>query len=180
MTDTVLLVIDAQQSFYERGYHETPETPAFENALSTLVAGCQAKGIPVVDVFHVDGEGAFALESGLVVRLPFLEHEPVASFRKKVHNALTGSGLQQWLEQNAVKHVIISGLRTEQCCETTARVASDFGYRVTYVTEATLTFPITHDGITLSVADLRHRTESVLIDRFADIRTVEGCLQELA
>lgn len=180
MTDTVLLVIDAQQSFYERGYHETPETPAFEHALSTLVAGCQAKGIPVVDVFHVDGEGAFALESGLVVRLPFLEHEPVASFRKKVHNALTGSGLQQWLEQNAVKHVIISGLRTEQCCETTARVASDFGYRVTYVTEATLTFPITHDGITLSVADLRHRTESVLIDRFADIRTVEGCLQELA
>ena len=90
------------------------------------------------------------------------------------------SGLQQWLEQNDVKHVIISGLRTEQCCETTARVASDFGYRVTYVTEATLTFPITHDGITLSIADLRHRTESVLIHRFADIRTAEGCLQELA
>ncbi|HBT12268.1 MAG TPA: hydrolase, partial [Erwinia persicina] len=41
MTDTVLLVIDAQQSFYERGYRETPETPAFEKALSTLVAGCQ-------------------------------------------------------------------------------------------------------------------------------------------
>lgn len=180
MTDTVLLVIDAQQSFYERGYNEAPETPAFEKALNTLVAGCQAKGIPVVDVFHVESEGAFAPESGLVVRLPFLDHEPVASFRKKVHNALTESGLQQWLEQNAVKHVIITGLRSEQCCETTARVASDFGYHVTYVTEATLTFPITHDGITLSIADLRHRTESVLINRFADIRTVEGLLQELA
>lgn len=178
MTDTVLLVIDAQQSFYERGYKQAPETPAFEQALSALVAGCQAKGIPVVDVFHVESEGAFAPESGLVERLPFLSHEPVASFRKKVHNALTESGLQQWLEQNAVKHVIITGLRTEQCCETTARLASDFGYRVTFVTEATLTFPITHAGVTLSIDDLRHRTESVLINRFADIRSVKDCLQE--
>lgn len=180
MTDTVLLVIDAQQSFYHRGYHDAAETPAFESALSALVAGCEARGIPVVDVFHVENEGAFSLESGLVERLPFLTHQPVARFHKKVHNALTESGLQQWLEQHQVKHVIVTGLRSEQCCETTARVASDFGYRVTYVTEATLTFPITHDGITLSIADLRHRTESVLINRFADIRTVEGFLQEQA
>lgn len=180
MTDTVLLVIDAQQSFYHRGYQEAAETPAFEQALSTLIAGCQAKGIPVVDVFHVEDDGPFSLDSGLVTRLPFITHEATVSVQKRIHNALTDSGLMTWLVQNQVKHVIISGLRTEQCCETTARVASDFGYRVTFVTEATLTFPITHDGITLSIADLRHRTESVLINRFAQIRTVEGCLQELA
>ncbi|KQN53832.1 MULTISPECIES: isochorismatase family protein [unclassified Erwinia] len=179
MTDTVLLVIDAQQSFYHRGYRETPETPAFEQALSALVAGCQQRGIAVVDVLHEDDDEAFRPESGLVTRLPFLSHQPVATFHKRVHNALTESGLQQWLEQQQVKHVIISGLRSEQCCETTARVASDFGYQVTYVTEATLTFPITHNGITLSVADLRHRTESVLINRFADIATVEQCLHKL-
>ncbi|ADP10779.1 Putative transcriptional regulator [Erwinia sp. Ejp617] len=38
---------------------------------------------------------------------------------------------------------------------------------------------MTHNGITLSTADLHHRTESVPIDRFATIRSVEGCLQEL-
>ncbi|XLM22660.1 isochorismatase family protein, partial [Chromobacterium piscinae] len=31
----------------------------------------------------------------------------------------------------------ISGIRTEQCCETTARVASDLGYEVDFVSEAT-------------------------------------------
>lgn len=180
MTDTVLLVIDAQQSFYHRGYQQTPETPAFEQALSRLIAGCQQKDIPVVDVLHVETEGPFSPASGLVVRLPFLTHQVAHSVKKTVHNALTESGLLQWLELRQVKHVIVSGIRTEQCCETTARVASDLGYRVTFVTEATLTFPITHNGITLSVADLRHRTESVLIDRFAAIRTVEECLQELA
>jgi hypothetical protein len=54
------------------------------------------------------------------------------------------------------------------------------GYKVTFVTEATLTFPITHQGITLSIADLRHRTESVLINRFAAVATVEECLLALA
>ena len=180
MTNTVLFVIDAQQSFYHRGYQETAETPAFEQAVTRLIQGCQQKDIPVVDIFHVSATKAFSPESGLVVRLPFLTHQATHTVQKHVHNALTESGLLAWLEQQQVKHIIISGICTEQCCETTARVASDLGYHVTFVTEATLTFPITHNGITLSVNDLRHRTESVLINRFADIRTVEQCLQELA
>lgn len=180
MTDTVLLVIDAQQSFYHRGYKETPETPAFEQALNRLIHGCQQRGIPVVDVLHLEADGPFSAESGLVERLPFLQHQAAHRVNKRVHNALTESGLLQWLEQRQVRHIIISGIRTEQCCETTARVASDLGFRVTFVTEATLTFPLTHNGITLSVAALRHRTESVLKDRFATVSTVEQCLQESA
>lgn len=180
MTDTALLVIDAQQSFYQRGYKETPETAAFEKALDRLVTGCQLRNIPIVDVLHVEAQGAFSLASGLVVRLPFLTHRAAHHVQKSVHNALTESGLPQWLAQHKIKHVIVCGIRTEQCCETTARIASDLGYRVTFVTEATLTFPLTHNGITLSVADLRHRTESVLVNRFAEIRNVDECLKELA
>lgn len=180
MTATVLLVIDAQESFYHRGYLETAEMPVFEQKLSQLVAGCEARGIPVVDVFHVEQDGPFSLASGLVKRLPFLRHRAAVTVQKWVHNALTDSGLDAWLREHQAKHLIISGLRTEQCCETTARVASDLGYKVTYVTEATLTFPITHKNITLSVADLRHRTESVLVNRFAAIATVEEALQALS
>ena len=66
---------------------------------------------------------------------------------KHVHNALTESGLDARLRERDINHLIVSGIRTEQCCETTTRVASDLGYRVTFVTEATLTFPMRHpDG----------------------------------
>lgn len=179
MTSIALLVIDAQQSFYHRGYREAAETPAFEQKLSALIAGCQRREIPVIDVFHVEQDGPFSLASGLVERLPFLHHEAVVTIQKRVHNALTDSGLDAWLRERNVRHLIISGLRTEQCCETTARVASDLGYQVTFVTEATLTFPITHNGITLGIDDLRHRTESVLVNRFAAVATVEQCLKAL-
>jgi len=73
--------------------------------------------------------------------------------------------------------VITSGIRTEQCCETTTRHASDLGYRVDYVTEATLTFPMTdRHGREWSPEEIKARTELVLDGRFARILTVEQLL----
>ncbi|HPY39875.1 MAG TPA: isochorismatase family protein, partial [Thiolinea sp.] len=57
--------------------------------------------------------------------------EPI--FIKQVHNALTESGLQAWLQQRGISKLKISGIRTEQCCETTTRVASGLGYQVDFV-----------------------------------------------
>lgn len=71
----------------------------------------------------------------------------------------------------------MSGIRTEQCCETTTRHASDLGYAVDYVTEATLTFPIVdRHGRIWSTEELKARTELVLDGRFARIATVEEAL----
>lgn len=179
MAQSALLIIDVQNSFLHRSYWSETDLPAFKQALTALIAGCRSRGVLLADIFHDDGEWPFDLASGLVARQPFLTHTPDVTVYKHVHNALTESGLQQWLQERQVEHVIISGLRTEQCCETTARVASDLGYRVTFVTEATLTFPMTHNNRTLSSDELKFHTETVLIDRFAAIRDVAGCLAEL-
>lgn len=180
MAHSALLIIDVQHSFLQRPFWSEKDVPAFEHALTALIDGCRRQGVALVDILHCSGDGPFSLASGLVTRLPFLTHTPDTTIIKHVHNALTESGLHQWLGERGIDHLIIAGMRTEQCCETTARVASDLGYRVTFVTEATLTFPMTHDGRTLSAADLKHHTETVLIDRFATIHTVEQCLADLA
>jgi nicotinamidase-related amidase len=94
---------------------------------------------------------------------------------------MNGTTLSQWLTQRGIRRLIISGIRTEQCCETTTRHASDSGYSVDYITEATLTFPMTHagSGVTYSADDIKARTELVLADRFARILTVEQVLATL-
>ncbi len=177
MSRTALINIDTQQSFFHRDYWQERDVPAFQQAILALISGCEARGVPVVDIFHVDDSGPFSLESGCVVPMPFLQHQPAVTFYKHVHNAFTDTGLDHWLRARDINHVIICGLRTEQCCETTARVASDLGYRVTFVSEATLTFPMTHKGITLDCDALRHRTETVLEGRFATIKTVHEILE---
>lgn len=177
MSRTALINIDTQQSFFHRDYWQESDFPAFQQAILALIDGCQARGVPVVDIFHVSDSGPFSLDSGFVAPMPFLQHQPAVTFYKHVHNAFTDTGLDHWLRTRDINHLIICGLRTEQCCETTARVASDLGYRVTFVSEATLTFPMTHKGITLDCNALRHRTETVLEGRFAAIKTVDEILE---
>ncbi|XBS69735.1 isochorismatase family protein [Acerihabitans sp. KWT182] len=180
MAQTALLIIDVQASFLHRPYWSEENLSPFKQALAALIEGCRRQGALLADIFHDDGEWPFNLASGLVTRLPFLTHTADVTVYKHVHNALTESGLHPWLQERQVNHLIIAGLRTEQCCETTARVASDLGYRVTFVTEATLTFPMSHAGRTVSSDELKFHTETVLKDRFAAIRDVSGCLAELA
>lgn len=180
MSDTALLVIDAQQSFRHRDYWNETAVGAYLTAQQALIDGAKARGIPIVQIFHVaeDGEdGPFSEASGHVRTLEPLTLRPGAIFRKRRHSALIGSGLDVWLTRHGIRRVIVSGIRTEQCCETTTRMASDLGYDVDYVTEATLTFPMTDaHGRTFSVEEIKARTELVLAGRFARICTVDEAL----
>ncbi|WP_445663293.1 isochorismatase family protein [Enterobacter soli] len=179
MSRIALLNIDTQQSFHHRDYWQEKDIPTFQQAMLGLIEGCESRHVPVVDIFHVDEDGPFSLQSGYVKPMAFLRHRPAVVFQKHVHNAFTDTGLDHWLRERDINQLIICGIRTEQCCETTARVASDLGYAVTFVSEATLTFPMTHKGITLSADELHHRTETVLAGRFADIKTVAQALESL-
>jgi len=174
---TALLVIDVQESFRHRPYFRPDDVRPFLAKLQQLVDGATARGIPVVQIFHVEDTGAFSLASGNVVTLAGLTIAPAVVFHKHVHSALVGSPLDGWLRRHDIRRLIVSGIRTEQCCETTARHASDLGYDVDYVTEATLTFPITdRSGRVWSPAEIQARTELVLHDRFARIVDVATAL----
>lgn len=91
------------------------------------------------------------------------------------------------LTARGVRRLTVCGIRTEQCVETTTRVGSDLGYAVTFVTDATATFPIPHwdapadqtleellsDPRTLPAAAVTERTEYALAGRFATVSTVK-------
>jgi nicotinamidase-related amidase len=175
--DTALLVIDAQESFRHRPYFVEPDVPTFVDRLQALVDGAKAGGIPAVQIFHVEDSGPFARSSGLVTTFSPLRIEPNAVFFKRRHSALVGSGLDVWLTSNGIRRLIVSGIRTEQCCETTTRHASDLGFVVDFVGEATLTFPMADErGRKWAAEEIRARTELVLAGRFARIATVEEAL----
>jgi nicotinamidase-related amidase len=174
---TALLVIDVQESFRHRPYWRDSDVPAFVERLQTLIDGAKAREIPVIQIFHVEESGPFSMQSGFLAPLQGVSITPDATFYKRSHSALVGSGLDVWLTQHRVGRVITSGIRTEQCCETTTRHASDLGYQVDYVTEATLTFPmIDRNGREWSPEEIKARTELVLDGRFAHIATVEQAL----
>jgi nicotinamidase-related amidase len=184
--NTALILIDVQESFRQRPYWNEAASRAFLARTNALLEGCGTRGIPIVRILHSDGpaetSNPFAVESGFVRPLEDLApFTAAAEFTKHRHSALVGTGLMVWLHQHAIGRLIVAGIRTEQCCETTARHASDEGFTVDYCLEATLTFDMQHlDGSALPAADIVARTGAVLRDRFATICSVEQALERAA
>ncbi len=175
--DTALIVIDVQESFRHRPYWDEAPLARFLDRLQALIDGARGAGLPIAQVFHEEPEGPFAPASGHVRTLHGLRIDADAVFRKSRHSALVGSDLGTWLIERRIRRVIVAGIRTEQCCETTARHASDLGYAVDFVTEATLTFAMTdRHGQRWEAAEIAARTELVLADRFARIVGVSDAL----
>jgi nicotinamidase-related amidase len=187
--NSALIVIDVQESFRRRPLWEAVSNPSIVEQVNRLVDAARARGDLVVWVLHSEpGTGAaFDPACGHVRLIDGLgprEGEPVIT--KTSINAFTTTNLQQLLTTRGIRDLVLCGIRTEQCCETTARVASDLGYEVTFVTDATATFPIPHrdaptdrtvaeilaDPLTLSTLDVVTRTEYALAGRFATIRRV--------
>jgi nicotinamidase-related amidase len=185
-----LIVIDVQESFRQLPLWQIISSPRIGDDVARLVDGVRARGDLVVWILHAEpgSGGPFDPASGHVRPIDPLAPragEPV--FTKTSHNAFTTTGLQQLLTKHGVTELVICGIKTEQCCETTARLASDLGYLVTFVSEATATSPIAHrdappeqtadellaDPRTLTAGAVIERTEYALAGRFATIATIE-------
>jgi nicotinamidase-related amidase len=198
-----LIVIDVQESFRARPIWRLISNPDIVADVNELVGHARAQGDLVVWVLHQEpgSGGEFDPDSGLVRYQDGLE--PLANepqVRKTSHNAFTTTNLGQILTEQGVREVAICGIRTEQCCETTARLASDLGYGVTFVIDATATNPIAHrdllaqaqdadtltpeqimaDPRTLGSEQILERVEYALAGRFARIATVAEVVAEPA
>ncbi|MFG2246333.1 cysteine hydrolase family protein [Spirillospora sp. NPDC048823] len=189
-SDRALLVIDVQESFRRRPNWRAVSAPDIDARAARLAGAARAAGDLVVWVLHAEPGtgGVFDPELGHVRLMDGLAPaagEPVLT--KTSRNAFTTTALQQMLTGRGIRELVVCGIQTEQCCETTARLAADLGYRVTFVTDATATFPIPHrdappgrpladvlaDPATLHPDQIIARTEYALAGRFADIAALD-------
>ena len=184
LTESALLVIDAQASFTVTPRWARRANPAFDANVAALVDAHRAAGLPVFYFLHTDGDAEFALGSPHLRLMDFLApraDEPV--LLKNTRNCFTSTTLQARLVALGVRRLAISGIQTEQCCETTARLAADLGYAVDFVADATDTFPIPNPdaaGEELGVDAVVERTVYALRRRFARIVTTAALVQELS
>lgn len=177
---TALLLIDVQASFPARDYWVESLAQAWRPKQRAVLNAAQTSDIPVVRILHEEpgSQGAFDPIGGFIRPLDDFNDEVAVTFHKRVHNAFSDTSLESWLRERGIERLAISGIRTEQCCETTARVASDLGFSVDFISDATLTFPMTRQGITWSADEIKARTELVLEGRFARIINTQNMVNE--
>ncbi|WAC65932.1 isochorismatase family protein [Agrococcus sp. SL85] len=176
-----ILAIDVQESFRARAAEWAEvSAPDIAERVQRVVDHGRASGDAIVWVLHEEpgSGGPFDAASGHVRLQPGVA--PAAHdlrVTKRVHSAFGGTDLDARLRALGVDEVVVTGIRTEQCCETTARAASDLGYAVTVVLDATATHPhAAWGGGTISAAEIQRATASALQDRFATVTTLDAFL----
>jgi len=179
---SALLVVDAQDSFMATPRWEKRSNPDFERNVATLIDAWRAASLPVIFILHTDDDPEFARTSPYFKLMDFIERrdsEPLLV--KTTRNSFTSTDLQRRLEALGVTRIVVTGIQTEQCCETTTRIGADLGYDVDFVTEATRTFPLVNweTGESYDTDTVTRHTEWVLRGRFARIAKVADLVAEL-
>jgi nicotinamidase-related amidase len=145
MSDVALLVIDVQMF----GFGDDSPVYVGESFLANicdLIARAQAAGVPVVYVQHCGAVGEIG-EPGTPAweihpAIAPAEGEPVV--QKRHPDAFQETALQAELASRGIKRLVIAGMQTEYCVDTTCRRAYSLGYDVTLVSDAHSTWDTEH------------------------------------
>jgi len=177
-----LIVVDVQQGFDDPAWGPR-NNPACEANIARLLEAWRARGLPVVLVRHDSvvpgsplrpGQPGNAFKAG--VDGP---HDVLVS--KSVNSAFYGTpDLDAWLRARDIDALVICGITTNPCCETTARMAGNLGYEVSFALDATHTFDRRGpDGQVVVADDLARATAANLHGEFATVVSTRDLLDRL-
>jgi isochorismate hydrolase len=147
-----LLVLDMQEYFLQESSHAfVPSAPAIIPNLQRMISCFHARHRPVIFTRHVntpedagmmarwwkDLVRSGAPESGISSLLNPTESMTI---QKSQYDAFYHSELAQVLGTNEVEQVVITGVMTHLCCDTTARSAFVRGFEVFFIVDGTATY----------------------------------------
>ena len=184
MADRVaLLVVDVQKGMAEASYWGPRNNPACEDNIAALIRAWRERGQPVVFVRHdslLPGSPLRRGEPGNALQ-EVVSGEPDLLVTKSVGSAFHGEpDLAGWLRATGVEGVVVCGIQTNMCCETTARVAASLGFDVRFALDATHTFDVSdRDGATITADELARVTAANIEPELGRVVSTGEAIAEL-
>jgi nicotinamidase-related amidase len=172
LTNTALVVVDVQQAFEDAEWGRR-NNPACEANVAALIAAWRAAERPLVFVRHEFEGHDWAFKD-------IVSGEPDLLVSKQVNSAFYGSpDLDAWLRERGLGAIVLCGITTDHCVETTARMGANLGYDVLFALDATHTFDRTGpDGTVMTADELARATATQLHEEFATIVSTAELVDE--
>ncbi len=147
-----LLTVDMQRYFLDEASHAfTPAAKAIIPNVLELINTCTQKGMPVIFTKHINSEsdaGMMAAWWNDLIKPDSPSSEIISELgisqgtviKKSQYDAFYETNLEKLLHDHGITQVIICGVTTHLCCETTARSAFVRGFEVFLAIDGTATF----------------------------------------
>ncbi|MFF9338813.1 cysteine hydrolase family protein [Streptomyces sp. NPDC014773] len=188
--NAALIVVDVQKGF-ESGSWGRRDNPEAEGNMAALIDRWQETGRPVVFVRHDSRQAGSPLAPGTEGNAfkDFVEERrgagagPEVLVTKTVNSAFYGEpDLDAWLKGAGIGQLVILGIQTNMCNETTARMGGNLGYDVLFPLDAMHTFDLAGPFGWARTAEELTRATAVSLHggRFARVVTTEDVLEGTA
>jgi nicotinamidase-related amidase len=170
---TTLLLIDLQNDYFPGGAMELAGPGAAAAQAASLLAAFRHRGGPVVHIQHIATRpGATFFRPGT----PGADiHESVRPlpgetvFRKHFPNAFRETPLLDHLRTAGVTKLVVAGMMTHMCVDTSVRAASDLGFAVSLAQDACATRALSFGGVAVPAEQVQAAYLAGLDGAFAKV-----------
>ena len=180
-----LVLIDIQNDYFPGGRMELVGSEAAGIKAGKLLDVFRKKGLPVFHIQHVStrptatfflpGTKGVAIHSSVA---PF-EGEPI--IQKHFPSSFKETDLLELLEKAKITHLVIAGMMTQMCVDTTVRVACDLGFTCQVAHDACATRDLSFEERTVSASDVQIAYMAALNGLFAQVQDADTiCVSMLA
>jgi nicotinamidase-related amidase len=171
-----LVIVDIQNDYFPGG--ALPLTGSLEagrNA-SEVLSHFRKTEQPIVHIQHIqqDSDSSFFVAGSVGVEIHELVR-PLAGethFVKHTPNSFAGTPLLQHLRDLNVSELVVVGMMTHMCIDSTVRAAFDYGFSVELVGEACATYEQTYNDLVVPAEVIQATFLAAIDGTFATVRTV--------
>lgn len=181
--NTALLLIDIQNDYFPGGAMELTGSDAAGVRAAELLAAFRGKGLPMVHVQHLSTRpgATFFIPGtpGVEIHPSVAPREGELVIRKNFPNSFRDTPLLQHLRDHRISRLVIGGMMTHMCVDSTVRAAADLGFECLLAHDACATRSLSFGGVAVPAEGVHHAFIAALNGLFARVQSVDELCAEL-
>lgn len=181
MNKCALVLIDIQNFYFEEGSLKLYKPEEAAKNAKNLIDYFRENNLDIIHVKHFMGKmSGYSKSTKELVQINDLvspsSDEKVVT--KVQPNSFYKTDLDKILKENEIKTVVLAGMMSNVCVESTARYASELGYKVIVADDACTTKGVSYNGKDFDAVTIHEACMAILNDTFAKVTTSKKIIDE--
>lgn len=172
------LLVDIQNDYFPGGAMELAGSPEAVLRAGKLLQVFRQKSLPVIHIQHVatrPGAPFFRPDTpGVAIHANVAPVAGEILLQKHFPNSFRETSLLEYLRQQEITQLVIAGMMTHMCIDTTIRAAADLGFQCVLAHDACATKSLSFGGVTVSAEQVQAAYLAALEGLFAKVLSVDA------
>jgi nicotinamidase-related amidase len=177
-----LLIIDVQNDYFPNGRFPLVEPSLALNHIKNLIQSFRKNKYPIYFIQHIsDPKASFFIPNtdGVLIHPEITPLPTEKVIIKHFPNSFFETTLQLELQKDNITDLIVCGMMTHMCVDTTIRAAKDYGYHVTLIEDSCATKDLVWNNNTIPANIVQQTYNASLQGRFADIYKTDDYIKTI-